>query len=219
MSTVAGSRTDAAGESRLRSLEFPVSGMTCSSCAARVEKKLNRLDGVTATVNFATETALVSFPAALAPRDIVAAVEQAGYAASLPAPGRDGPEARGRQAEPGEAGALRQRLLISMVLAVPVVALAMVPAAQFRGWQWVSLSLATPVAVWGAWPFHRAAVRNARHGAATMDTLISIGVGAAYLWSLFALLLGSAGRPGMHMTFAVPARAGWAISTWRWPPG
>jgi P-type Cu+ transporter len=208
MSTVAGSRTDAAGESRLRSLEFPVSGMTCSSCAARVEKKLNRLDGVTATVNFATETALVSFPAALAPRDIVAAVEQAGYAASLPAPGRDGPEARGRQAEPGEAGALRQRLLISMVLAVPVVALAMVPAAQFRGWQWVSLSLATPVAVWGAWPFHRAAVRNARHGAATMDTLISIGVGAAYLWSLFALLLGSAGRPGMHMTFAVPAQGG-----------
>ncbi|MBO0774114.1 MAG: heavy metal translocating P-type ATPase, partial [Actinobacteria bacterium] len=177
--------------------------MSCASCAARVEKKLNKLAGVSATVNFATETARVSAPATMAPKELVAAVEQAGYTAVLPAAD---PGGRAGAAEPDEAGRLRRRLLVSLVLAVPVVALAMVPAAQFTGWQWVSLALATPVAVWGAWPFHRAAFAGARHGAATMDTLISMGVAAAYLWSLYALLFAGAGQAGVHMSFAVLAQ-------------
>ncbi|MBO0813772.1 MAG: cation-translocating P-type ATPase, partial [Actinobacteria bacterium] len=177
--------------------------MSCASCAARVEKKLNKLAGVSATVNFATETARVSAPATMAPKELVAAVEQAGYTAVLPAAD---PGGRAGAAEPDEAGRLRRRLLVSLVLAVPVVALAMVPAVQFTGWQWVSLALATPVAVWGAWPFHRAAFAGARHGAATMDTLISMGVAAAYLWSLYALLFAGAGQAGVHMSFAVLAQ-------------
>ena len=172
-----------------RIVAFAVGGMTCASCAARVEKKLNKLEGVSATVNYATEMAQVSFPDSLTPEDLVAVVEKTGYSATLPAP------------EPGESGetgadghesgsALRRRLLISLILAIPVVALAMVPAAQFPGWRWLSLVLAAPVAVWGAWPFHRAALVNARHGAATMDTLISVGVSAAFAWSLYALAAG-----------------------------
>ena len=167
--------------------ELAIGGMTCASCAARVEKKLNKLDGVTATVNFATETARVSFPATVSTGDLISVVEQAGYSAVLPAS-----QARpGEEDGAGEADALRWRLLVSLALAIPVVVLAMVPPLQFRNWQWASLVLASPVAVWGAWPFHRAAAVNARHGAATMDTLISVGVAAAYLWSLYALFFGA----------------------------
>jgi Cu+-exporting ATPase len=158
--------------------------MTCASCAARVERKLNRLDGVTATVNFATETARVSFPTALAVADLVAVVERAGYSATAPVSdiGQDADR-------DGDAGELRVRLLACLALTVPVVAFAM--GVRFPGWEWVSFALATPVATWGAWPFHRAAAVSARHATATMDTLVSVGVAAAYLWSLTALLSGS----------------------------
>jgi Cu+-exporting ATPase len=204
MSAVSGEGAEVVRKPATRSVELSISGMTCASCAARIEKKLNRLGSVTATVNFATERALVRFPGAVSPEELISAVERAGYTAALPAPQTAGQARPGE--EPDEARALRRRLLVSLVLAVPVVALAMVPALQFRGWQWLALALASPVAVWGAWPFHRAAYVNARHGAATMDTLISVGVGAAYLWSLYALVFGSAGQPGMHMTFTLLAR-------------
>ncbi len=208
MSGVTGGQTAITQDGQARSVELAITGMTCASCAVRIEKKLSKLDGVSATVNFATETARVSFPATVSPDELIATVEQAGYTAALPAPvpGAAGPAGESPPGEPDETGSLRRRLLVSLVLAVPVVVLAMVPSAQFPGWQWVSLALATPVAVWGAWPFHRAAVVNARHGAATMDTLISVGVGAAYLWSLYALFLGDAGQPGAHMGFALLAR-------------
>ncbi|MDQ1247601.1 MAG: P-type Cu+ transporter [Actinomycetota bacterium] len=187
-------------------LEFHVGGMTCASCAARVEKKLNRMDNVTAEVNYATELARVTLGDGVAEGDIVATVEATGYTAEPVAPpasagaDSDEPEDIAAPANP-ELVALRQRLLISTVLTVPVVLMAMVPALQFANWQWASLTLASPVVVWGAWPFHRAAWVNARHGAATMDTLISIGVSAAYLWSLYALFFGGAGEPGMTMQF------------------
>jgi P-type Cu+ transporter len=200
MSTVAARRPAGPGTGVARSAELAIGGMTCASCAAKIERRLNRLGDVTATVNFATETARVSFPAAMAAAELIAAVEQAGYTATLPA-GADGQTAEAEQERAAaEMARLRRRLLVSLALAVPVVVLAMVPAWQFRNWQWASLALATPVAVWGAWPFHRAAARAARHGAATMDTLISVGVGAAYLWSLYVLLSGAwlaqGGRPG-----------------------
>jgi Cu+-exporting ATPase len=181
--------------------------MTCASCAARVEKKLNKLDGVSATVNLATETARVSFPAALTVADLIAVVERTGYTAALPAP----PDAAAGQEA---AAAPRRRLLVSLVLAVPVIVLAMVPALQFPAWQWVSLALATPVATWGAWPFHRAAAVNARHGTATMDTLVSVGVAAAYLWSLYALVFGDAGRIGDRMGFSWVAQGNGANATY-----
>jgi P-type Cu+ transporter len=195
-----------------RAVELEIGGMTCASCAARVEKKLNKLDGVTATVNFATEKARVSFPAGLSPQDLVSVVEQAGYTAVLPA--RPRAEAAGDAPEPDDAAGLRQRLRVSLALAIPVVVLAMVPALQFRDWQWASLALASPVAVWGAWPFHRTAAVNARHGAATMDTLVSVGVAAAYLWSLYALFLGTAGEPGTRMSFAWLASRSGADATY-----
>jgi Cu+-exporting ATPase len=171
-----------------RVVALAVGGMTCASCAARVEKKLNKLSGVTATVNYATEIARVSFPDSIDPEDLVAVVEKTGYTATLPPVNAadDAEEAGGG----GDGGGLRRRLLISLVLAVPVVALAMVPGAQFPGSRWLSLVLAAPVAIWGAWPFHRAALVNARHGAATMDTLISVGVTASFAWSLYALAAG-----------------------------
>ena len=163
-------------------LDLPIEGMTCAACAVRVEKKLNKLDGVSAAVNYATERASVAFDAAtVSPEQLVAAVESAGYGASLP---------RGEaiEEEPGtQTDGLRQRLAVSAVLTLPVLALAMIPPLQFQGWGWVSLLLATPVVLWGGWPFHRAAIVNARHGAATMDTLISIGTLAAWSWSLVAL--------------------------------
>jgi Cu+-exporting ATPase len=189
-----------------RSVELAIGGMTCASCAARIERNLGKLDGVTATVNLATETARVSFPAAVSVGELIAAVAHAGYTAALPlAAGAESAAGAGLADEPGESAALRRRLLVSVALAIPVVFLAMVPAAQFSYWQWASLALASPVAVWGAWPFHRAALANLRHGAATMDTLISTGVSAAYLWSLFALFFGTAGQRGAHMTFSLLA--------------
>ena len=184
-------------------LSFPVGGMTCASCAARVEKKLNRLDGVTASVNYATETATVSYdPDVVTPDDLVRTVEATGYSATLPPPPSAEPAVVASSAEAheaDEAAPLRQRLLGSAALTVPVVVLSMVPATQFRFWQWLAFALTAPVVVWGAWPFHRAAALNARHGAATMDTLISLGVTAAFGWSVWALFAGGAGEPGMRM--------------------
>ena len=180
------------------SLELEITGMTCASCANRIERRLNKLEGVTATVNYATEKAKVSFPAGLTPDALVDTVRQAGYDAALPRP-------RGEQQEPAAeddpARALLQRLLISIVLTVPVIAMAMIPALQFTNWQWLSLTLAAPVVVWGAWPFHRAAWINLRHGTSTMDTLISMGTLAALGWSLYALFWGTAGTPGMTHPF------------------
>jgi Cu+-exporting ATPase len=186
-------------------VDLEIGGMTCASCAMRVEKKLNRLEGVTATVNYATEKAKVTTPAGYDLADIVAEVEKTGYTARLPVPEAgpdDGPERDGAaDARDAELRSLRDRLITSVVLTVPVIALAMVPALQFTFWQWASLTLAAPVVLWGAWPFHRAAWTNLRHGAATMDTLVSLGVLAAFLWSLYALFLGTAGEPGMTHGF------------------
>ena len=178
-----------------RELTLGIGGMTCASCAARVEKRLNRVDGVIATVNFATEQATIDFPDCVTPQDLVAAVEETGYTATLPEASSEfeGTTSSGR------------RLLVSATLTVPVVLLSMIPALQFDYWQWVALALASPVAVWGAWPFHRAALANLRHRAATMDTLISVGVAAAYLWSVWALFFTHAGTPGMKMTVGLLA--------------
>lgn len=185
-----------------RVVELEIGGMTCASCATRVEKKLNRLDGVTATVNYATEKARVAVPAGVDHAELIAAVEAAGYRAAVPAPPMPGTGSSGA-GEPGESRAdaelrsLRTRLVASVALSVPVILLAMIPALQFTYWQWASLVLAAPVVTWAAWPFHRAALVNLRHGAATMDTLVSVGVTAAFAWSLVALFLGTAGEPGM----------------------
>ena len=184
-------------------IDLEIGGMTCASCAMRIEKRLNRLDGVTATVNYATEKAQVVVDGPLDPTLLITAVENAGYTASVPAPPA---HADGVGAEPDAEGpelrALRHRLIGSVVLSVPVILLAMIPALQFTYWQWASLALAAPVIVWAAWPFHRAAWVNLRHGAATMDTLISLGTSAAFLWSLYALFLGTAGMPGMTHGFS-----------------
>ncbi|WP_327006081.1 heavy metal translocating P-type ATPase [Dactylosporangium sp. NBC_01737] len=179
--------------------ELTIGGMTCAACAARIEKKLNRLDGVSASVNYATEKARVVFPPSLVVADLIATVEQTGYTASSV------PEISDVPGVLDPLDAARQRLLVSAALAVPVILLAMVPAWQFESWQWASLTLAAPVVVWGAWPFHRAALRNLRHGAATMDTLVSVGTLAAFLWSLYALFLGDAGMPGMRHPFSLTA--------------
>ncbi len=210
-------------------VELPIDGMTCASCAGRIERGLNAVDGVSASVNFATERAAVAFDAeAVAPERLLEAVEAAGYRASLPADGagagtgsdNQGGEssgsADGAGAGPSSAGepdpadpelALRRRLLVSAALSLPVLVLAMAPPLQFDGWQWVSLALATPVVAWGAWPFHAAAWNALRHRTATMDTLISVGVLAAFLWSLYALVLGDAGEIGMKMSFELlPSR-------------
>ncbi|MFF9275714.1 heavy metal translocating P-type ATPase [Streptomyces griseosporeus] len=189
----------------LSQVELSIGGMTCASCAARIEKKLNRMDGVTATVNFATEKAKVSYPEGVDVADLIATVVKTGYTAEEPpppAPPADdtGPEQEAPAAD-GELLALRQRLLVSVLLSVPVVLLSMVPALQFDNWQWLCLTLASPVVVWGALPFHRAAWTNARHGAATMDTLVSLGTLAAFGWSLWALFFGDAGMPGMRHGF------------------
>ncbi|GAA1436803.1 heavy metal translocating P-type ATPase [Microlunatus lacustris] len=188
-------------------IELEIGGMTCASCAARVEKRLNKLDGVTATVNYATEKARVAFPETVSPDELVAAVEKAGYTAALPAPPVDDGDAGGQPVD-DPTRALRQRLVVSAALTVPVIALAMVPAWQFDFWQWLSLTLAAPVVVWGAWPFHRAAWTNLRHGATTMDTLISLGTLAAFGWSLYALFLGTAGTPGMTHPFELTISRG-----------
>ncbi len=181
-------------------VELAISGMTCASCASRIERKLNKLDGVTATVNYATERAKVSYEDGVDRDALVAAVEAAGYTARLPEP----PRAAGAELvveEQDPLHSLRQRLVVSTVLTVPVIALAMVPAWQFTYWQWLSLVLAAPVVVWGAYPFHRAAWTNLRHATSTMDTLVSLGTLAALGWSVYALFLGSAGVPGMTHPF------------------
>ncbi|MGW5572992.1 heavy metal translocating P-type ATPase [Nocardia thailandica] len=180
-------------------VELVIGGMTCASCANRIEKKLNKIDGVTATVNYATEKARVDFTGDIAPADLIATVEQAGYTAALPEPPKTESETTAPEADP--TAALRTRLLVSLVLTVPVIAMAMIPALQFTNWQWLSLTLAAPVVVWGALPFHRAALTNLRHGTATMDTLVSVGTLAAFGWSLYALFLGTAGEPGMTHPF------------------
>ncbi|MFD5771842.1 heavy metal translocating P-type ATPase [Streptomyces fungicidicus] len=187
-------------------VELAIGGMTCASCAARIEKKLNRMEGVTATVNYATEKARVSYGGEVTVPDLIATVEATGYTARRPAP-PDEP-ADGGTPEPDELLPLRQRLITAVVLAVPVIAMAMVPALQFEYWQWLSLTLAAPVVTYAAWPFHRAAFTNARHGAATMDTLISVGTSAAFLWSLWALFLGTAGTPGMTHPFELTIARG-----------
>jgi len=179
-------------------LDLAITGMTCASCANRIERKLNKLDGVAATVNYATEKAHVSYPADLDPAALVTQVQAAGYTATLPVTSPDRPDAG---AEPDPSRPLRIRLVGSLLLSVPVVAMAMVPALQFTYWQWLSLTLAAPVVLWAARPFHRAAWANLRHGAATMDTLISMGTLAAFGWSLYALFLGTAGVPGMTHPF------------------
>jgi Cu+-exporting ATPase len=200
--TAAPAPTDEAARSEV---ELTIGGMTCASCAARVEKKLNRMDGVTATVNFATEKAKIAYADGVEVADLIATVVRTGYTAEEPPPPQPRSPAQAEQPEardedPGLA-ALRERLTVSALLAVPVVLLAMVPALQFDNWQWLSLTLASPVVVWGGLPFHRAAFTNARHGAATMDTLVSVGTLAAFGWSLWALFWGDAGMPGMRHGF------------------
>jgi Cu+-exporting ATPase len=187
-------------------VELEITGMTCASCANRIERKLNKLDGVTASVNYATEKARVAYADPVTTDDLLATVSAAGYAAALPHVLTDG-DVEPVSADP-ELAALRHRLLVSAVLTVPVVLMAMVPALQVDGWQWLSLTLASPVVVWGAWPFHRAAWTNLRHAATTMDTLVSVGVLAAYGWSLVALLAGSAGEIGMTHPFALTVSRG-----------
>jgi Cu+-exporting ATPase len=204
------------------SVDLAVSGMTCSSCSARIEKRLNRLDGVTATVNYATETAAVHYdPSVVVPADLIATIEATGYAARLTEPPSAGVvdhDDPGPVSDPDEVAhaaevfALRQRLMISTLLTLPVLTLAMIRPLQFDNWQWLSLTLASPVVVWGGWPFHRAALANLRHHAATMDTLVSMGTLAAYIWSVYALFVGDAGRPGMRMTFSFRASRGMGTS-------
>jgi Cu+-exporting ATPase len=197
--------SEAVEHGREERLELPIEGMTCSSCANRVEKSLNQLDGVAATVNFATERATVNFdPGRVAPEQLVGAVEQVGYAASLPQDGEEEEETH----EHAAAAELRRRLLFSAALSLPVLLLAMIEPLQFRNWQWLSLLLATPVVLWGGWPFHWAAWQNLRHGAATMDTLISLGTLSALGWSLYALFVGDAGEPGMKMPFELLGERG-----------
>ncbi|WP_422745689.1 heavy metal translocating P-type ATPase [Mycobacterium sp. WMMD1722] len=180
----------------MSSVTLTVGGMTCASCAARVEKKLNRIDGVTAAVNYATEQATVSYPDTVHPEDLIAAVEATGYTASLPSTAPDD------RFDVDDAAPWRRRVVVCAALSLPVVALSMVPALQFGGWQWLALALTTPVVGWGGLPFHRAALTNLRHGAATMDTLVSVGVTAAYLWSLWALLSAPGGEPHLYLEVA-----------------
>ncbi len=173
----------------MSTVTLAVGGMTCASCAARIEKRLNRIDGVEASVNFATEQASIAFPDSVTRDDLVAAVEATGYTAALPAPEQPAGET------------WLTRLLVSAALSVPVLVVSMVSALHFAGWQWLALALSTPVVLWGAWPFHRAAWVNLRHGAATMDTLISVGVLASYLWSTWVVFA----DPSQHLYFEVAA--------------
>jgi P-type Cu+ transporter len=183
-------------------IELEIGGMTCASCAMRIEKKLNKVEGVNATVNYATEKARIEAPEGTDPASLIAIVEKTGYTAALPAPPEPEAAASEDDEKPDpELTGLRQRLIGSVVLSVPVIAMAMAPALQFEYWQWASLALAAPVVLWAAWPFHKAAAINLRHGAATMDTLVSVGTLAAFAWSLYALFLGTAGTPGMTHPF------------------
>ncbi|NVN51433.1 heavy metal translocating P-type ATPase [Mycolicibacterium hippocampi] len=183
------------------SIELRIGGMTCASCANRIERKLNKLDGVAATVNYATEKATVTVPDGYDPAQLLAEVENAGYSAALPTPERPAPPGETGETDDPDMVSLRHRLTGSVLLSVPVIAMAMIPTLQFTYWQWASLVLAAPVIVWAAWPFHRAAWANLRHATATMDTLISLGTLSAFLWSLYALFFGTAGTPGMKHPF------------------
>ena len=186
----------------VRDIELEIGGMTCASCAMRIEKKLNKLDGVSATVNYATEKATVTVPAGYGPQALIAEVEKTGYTASLPE--RDGDQEK----DDRELTSLRNRLTVAILLAPPVILLAMIPAWEFRYWQWASLILAAPVVVWAGQPFHAAAWANLKHGAATMDTLVSVGTLSAFLWSVYALFFGTAGEPGMRHHFELTATHG-----------
>nr|WP_301283424.1 heavy metal translocating P-type ATPase [Williamsia deligens] len=200
---------------------FDIEGMTCASCAARIQRRLNKIDGVEATVNFATGSARVDHPADVTVSELAGQVAAAGYRAVARTPATHSPDAAPADAPAdgdhgshgGNAADLRNRLRISALLGIPVVLLAMIPALQFDNWQWLSLTLAAPVVVWGAWPFHVATVRNLRHGATTMDTLVSIGISAAFGWSLYALFLGHAGMPGMRHGFSFTLDRGDASSS------
>ena len=179
-------------------IQLDIEGMTCASCATRVEKALNKVEGVEASVNYATERATVLGD--VPPETLLGAIESAGYHAHV--------HTEEPPSGPDPMVSLRNRLIVSTVMTVPVMILSMIPPFQFLYWQWVVFALATPVAIWGAWPFHRAAAINARHGVATMDTLISVGVGAALGWSLYALFVGGAGMPGMTMTLELFGQPG-----------
>ncbi|MEU9716223.1 heavy metal translocating P-type ATPase [Streptomyces sp. NPDC047976] len=208
--------TDMAGEvpgliEPANTVDLAITGMTCASCAARIEKKLNKLPGVSASVNFATAGARVSYGDGVTAQELIDVVKATGYGASLPEPPTPSTSAEAGAVvdeEERHVRALRDRLLASAVLTVPVVVLSMVPATQFRFWQWLAFALASPVALWGAWPFHRAAALNLRHRAVTMDTLVSLGVLAAWVWSVYALFLGGAGEPGMRMEVSLLPRSG-----------
>ena len=216
------STTAPAGSTADSAVELQIGGMTCASCAARIEKRLNRMPGVSASVNYATEKAVVRIDddataettggSGTDAAALIAEVERTGYTATVPAPPAAEPADPSTAADP-ELASLRQRLIGAAVLSMPVILLAMVPALQFTYWQWASLALASPVVVWAAWPFHRATAINLRHGAVTMDTLVSMGVSAAYLWSLYALFLGGAGMPGMTHGFTWIAQPGEAGNT------
>ncbi|MFC4334861.1 heavy metal translocating P-type ATPase [Salininema proteolyticum] len=194
-------------------ISLDIQGMTCASCANRIEKKLNKLDGVEASVNFATERAEIDASADLTPSDLISVVEKVGYGATYknPEPAEE-PAAEEEEGESPELRTLRQRTFISLALAVPVIAMAMIPALQFTNWQWLSLTLAAPIIAWGGYPFHKAALANLRHGSATMDTLISMGTLAAFLWSLYALFFGTAGEPGLSHPFSLTAGSGDPLS-------
>ncbi|MEU8548319.1 heavy metal translocating P-type ATPase [Streptomyces roseoverticillatus] len=205
-STSTSTTDDTATATAAATTELIVGGMTCAACVARVEKKLGRVDGVSATVNLATGRARVSHPAGVTAAELMAVVEGAGFTAALPEPEAVPEPGEGQGAEAGDA---LTRLLITALLSVPVLVLSMAPGLQFRNWQWLCFVLATPVAVWGAWPFHERALRGLRHSAATMDTLVSLGVLASYSWSAYALFFGGAGRPDMRMPFTlVPSMTG-----------
>jgi Cu+-exporting ATPase len=199
-----GDRGPASSEPQL--IELSIGGMTCGSCAVLIERRLNKLNGVSAAVNFATETAIVSYPNELAIANITEAITEIGYmAAPLQSPHEEPTSKPDADDYDEHTRSLRQRVVVSIMLAAPVIAMAMIPPLQFINWQWLSLTLAAPVVVWGAWPFHSATVANARHRTVTMDTLISVGVGAAFLWSVYALFFGTAGRPGMRHVFSFTA--------------
>ncbi|MEU1331715.1 heavy metal translocating P-type ATPase [Streptomyces sp. NPDC005865] len=204
-------------DAEVTAVELAVGGMTCASCSSRIEKKLNRVEGVTATVNLATEKAKVQYAEGVEVGRLIALVEKLGYTAQeiVPPPPEpaDAAPAAPTTADIAEPDVLRQRLTVSALLALPVVLLAMVPALQFNYWQWLSLTLASPVVAWGGLPFHRAAFTNLRHAAATMDTLVSVGTLAAFGWSLWALFLGDAGMPGMRHGFDLTAGPGEGAST------
>ena len=202
-------------------VDLDIVGMTCTSCAQRIERKLNKLPGVSASVNYATESARIEFPATVSLEDLITTVHNSGYEAILPTPPSDGLTEAERAGE-AEVRNLRLRFWVSLVLAVPVVLVSMVPFAQFPGWPWFAFALTTPVVFWGAWPFHRATLLNLRHGSATMDTLISLGTFAAYIWSVWALFFGGAANASMenmdapHLYFEVAAAVPVFILAGRW---